>query len=196
MVQKPSVVTAERFASGLTYKDYIAQVKVNRNRFEEYYGTAQLSVEDTEFFRKAARGVDGIAKILVLGEAWCPDVFRGMPLVARIAEAGNLEMRVFSRDDNLDIMREFLSDGLFMSIPVVVFYTQDLRYICHWVEWPKSAGKELAEIEDDILKKMPGPDHQEIWVAIREQAESRYPVWQQESLREIRQMLAEKLQIC
>ena len=35
---------------------------------------------------------DGPAKVLILGEDWCPDVFRGMPVVVRMAEAAGLEI--------------------------------------------------------------------------------------------------------
>ncbi|MBI4188252.1 MAG: thioredoxin family protein, partial [Chloroflexi bacterium] len=109
MAEKKSVVTPKRFASGFGFKDYIAQIKVNKDKFEEYYQTAQLSDEDKGFFRKIAGMPNGAVKVLVLGEDWCPDVFRGMPVIARIAEASGMEMRIFPRDQNLDIMNEFLN---------------------------------------------------------------------------------------
>ncbi len=189
---KPSVVTPERFASGLTYKDYVAQVKVNKDQFEKYYGTAKLSAEDREFFRKAAQGAKGVAKILVLGEDWCPDVLRGLPVIARIAEAAGIELRVFPRDQNLDIMNEFLSQGQFQSMPTVVFYTKNQRYIAHWIERPKAASEERAQIEAEIKKQMPNGSEQEIRAATRERTLGRYPAWQQATVQEIRQMLAEK----
>ena len=194
MAQQTSVVTPERFASGFTYKDYLAQIKVNKDRFEQYYGTGKLTEEDVEFFRKASQAPDGVAKMLVLGEDWCPDVFRGMPVMAHIAESTGLEMRVFARDENPDIMAEFMN-GEFMSIPVAVFYTKDQRYICHWIERPVLAIRDREEIEAQVRKEMPDSPDQDVRAALRERTTARYPSWQQESVREMRQMLAEKLGI-
>lgn len=69
-MEKPSVVTKERFASGFTYQDYMAQVKVNKESFLNFYTSAHLSAEDADFFIQAARAREGIGKILVLGEDW------------------------------------------------------------------------------------------------------------------------------
>ena len=88
--------------------------------------------------------------MLIIGEDWCPDVYRGMPVMARIAEASGMEIRVFPRDSHLDIMNEFLNKGEYLSIPVAVFYTRDHQYIGHWIERPKAANQEQAQIEEQI----------------------------------------------
>jgi len=195
MTGKPSAVTPERFASGFTYQEYVAQVKVNKDQFDKYYASGQLSSNDTEFFGKASRSSRGIGKMLVLGEDWCPDAFRGIPVMARIAEAAGIELRIFPRDKNPDIMNEFLNRGEFMSIPVVVFYTRDLKYLCHWIERPENANQERAQIEEEIKKEMPNTSEQDIRSALRQRIQARYPAWQQDSIREMRQMLAKKLDI-
>src|SRR6266542_887744 len=131
MVQGTSVVTPERFASGLTYQDYIAQIQANQDRFQENYEGAkgQITDEDVKRFKELMARPNGPARVLVLGEDWCPDVYRGMPVIAALAEATGLEMRVFPRDQHLDIMNEFLNKGEFQSIPTLVFYTKDHTYI-------------------------------------------------------------------
>jgi len=192
---KPSVVTQERYSSGFTYQDYIAQIKVNKEQFEKYYESGQLNAEDADFFRKAAQIPDGIGRMLVLGEAWCPDVFRGIPVAARISEVTGVEMRIYPRDENLDIMNEFLNQGKFISIPVIVFYTRDLCHICHWIERPALANREREQIESSIKEEMPEADEQEQRAEVSIRTQSRYPAWQQESIREMRLMLSEKLNI-
>ncbi|MFN8556358.1 MAG: thioredoxin family protein [Dehalococcoidia bacterium] len=59
-----------------------------------------------------------------------------------------MELRVFPRDQHLDIMNEFLKDGEFQSIPTLVFYTKDLRYIGHWIERAKKANDEMPIMRD------------------------------------------------
>jgi hypothetical protein len=190
-----SVVTAERYTTGFTYQDYIKQVKVNKEQFQSFYTSAQLSTDDIEFFRKAAQTPNGIAKILVLGEDWCPDVLRGLPVAVRIAEAAGLELRIFPRDKNPDIMNEFLNQGKFMSIPVIVFYTKDLKHICHWIERSADANREMAEIREQIQKEKPSASQQEFMATLRERMAGKQSEWQKSSIVEMRRMLAEKLKL-
>jgi thiol-disulfide isomerase/thioredoxin len=194
MVSKASVVTPERYASGYTYQDYFDQViKVNKNWFQQLYDSCQVSAEDTEFFRQAIQHPRGPHHMMVIGEDWCPDVFRGMPVMARIAEAADMEIRIFPRDANMDIMNEFLKEGQWASIPAVVFYTTKHEYICHWIERPVSADKEMKEVQAQLQKEMPNASDPEIRAAARTQNQTRYPAWQQESIREIREMLSQHM---
>jgi Thioredoxin len=118
MIQISSVVTPERFDHALSYADYLAAIAVNRDQFEHYYDIARLTDDDVAFFKRAAARPSGPAKILVIAEAWCPDVFRGVPVFARIAEASDMTMKIVLRDENPDIMDEFLLNGKARAIPV------------------------------------------------------------------------------
>ena len=111
MTQTTTVVTPERFDGAPSYADYLAAVAVNRDQFRHYYDIARLTDDDVAFFRRVAAMPSGPAKIFVIAEAWCPDVFRGVPVVARIAEASGMTMKVVPRDENPDIMDEFLLNG-------------------------------------------------------------------------------------
>jgi hypothetical protein len=189
-VQK--VVTPERFATGFSFKDYLAQITVNKDNFAKYYDTAQLTGEDAVFFRRAAGLPNGPKKMLVIGEDWCPDVFRGMPVMARVAEAAGMEMRIFPRDKNLDIANGFLKEGKYLSIPVCVFYTEDLKYIAHWIERPVLADEERLRIDAELKKQMPGASEAELRAATSERTRARYPAWQQATIKEMRKLLEEK----
>ncbi|MCH8849261.1 MAG: thioredoxin family protein [Chloroflexi bacterium] len=144
--QKESVVTPERFAQGASYEDWMRTVDRNQARFEENYAGTKVSDEDASALKALVEGPNGPARCLALGEAWCPDVFRGMPVIARIAEASGMELRVFYRDQNKDIMDEFLKNGEHASIPTLVFYTKDHRYIAHWIERPALANEEMPQL--------------------------------------------------
>ena len=191
--QKESVVTPERFATGMTWQQYREHIKRNREKFEYNYAETVLTDDDAEAFRSLAARPDGPAKVLALGEDWCPDVFRGLPVMVRIAEAAGMEMRIFPRDDNLDIMNEFLNRGESQSIPTFVFYTRDHRYIAHWIERPAKANAELGEIP----KLFEGLDREKDREEMRQRYDDfqRGPVWgswRQETVRELRDLLREK----
>ena len=193
MTSKATVVTQDRFKQGLIYPDYISQINVNRDRFSENYETARDAVDDDDasFFKEAV--AKGAARVLVLGEDWCPDVYRGMPLIARVADVSGMEMRVFPRDANLDVMDEFLKEGLHRSLPAVVFFTSDQEYLCHWIERPALANRERAEIDRQLEQELAGQDEEAIRRARRERVNARFPDWQRETVKELREMLAEKL---
>ena len=193
---KESVVTPERFESGMTWASYFNEsVQRNKQKFQYNYDETTLSEDDTTAFKKLAAAANGPARVLALGEDWCPDVFRGLPVLVRIAEASGMDLRVFPRDDNLDIMNEFLNHGDAKSIPTFVFYTADHRYIAHWIERPVKANTEMGE----VMKRYEGLDrtNPDDLSKLRQIAEdfqtgSQWADWRDETVREIRTMLEEK----
>jgi len=196
-----SVVTRERFDSALSYADYLASIAVNRDQFEHYYGTAHLTDDDVAFFRNAAALTSGPARMLVIAEAWCPDVFRGVPVLARIAEASGITMKIVLRDENPDIMDEFLLNGRARAIPAAVFYTRDHQYSTHWIERPAVAHAEIARLRAEFsvvhptldLKTATGVDRQTLIAFFDARLPQHYPAWQIETVREIRELLAAAL---
>ncbi len=207
MLEATTVVTPARFEQGLTYADFLAQATVNRDKFEKYYSESALTADDLAFFKKAAALPDGPARIMAIAEAWCGDVYRELPTLARIAEATGADLRIFLRDENPDIMDEFLSNnGKSRAIPVFVFYTKETRYITHFLERSAGAHKELAAIIDEVRTKLDLPEGTTFANApeaskqlfLREvisRIQPRFPEWRKESIKEMRAMLASALNI-
>jgi glutaredoxin len=197
-----TVVTPARFSQGLSYADFLAKATVNRDKFEQYYKECPLSGEDIEFFKKAAALPNGPAKILVLAEAWCGDVYRELPTMVRIAEATGMELRIFLRDENPDIMDEFLSNGgKSRAIPVFVFYTKDTRYITRFTERSAGAHKELAAIMDEVKSRLnlppettfanaPATEKQAFLREVIARIVPRFSDWRKESIKEMRALLS------
>jgi hypothetical protein len=184
---KESVVTAQRFAAGLTYREYMDSIQRNQAKFEYNYDQTRLADDDARALRELTSRPDGPARVLALAEDWCPDVFRGLPVMARIAEAAGMELRIFRRDENLDIMNEFLNRGEHQSIPVFVFYTRDQRYLIHWTERPALANEQMhlmnaifqGRTAEEALPEYERFQQGEVWAA-----------WRRETVREIRDLLA------
>lgn len=207
MLGTTSGVTPERFAQGLRYADFLAQATVNRDKFELYYNDSALTADDLLFFRKAAALPNGPGRILALAEAWCGDVYRELPTIARIAEATGADLRVFLRDQNPDIMDEFLSnDGKSRAIPVFVFYTKDTRYIARFTERSAGAHAELAAIIDEVKRQLnlpaaatfatvPEAERQGFLREVIKRITPRFPDWRKESIKEMREILSSALRI-
>ena len=193
MARETSVVTPERFSQGFSYPNYVDQIKVNKARFEGFYNGLTLSSEDTSFFKELAQRPDGPAKMLVIGEDWCGDVIRGLPVLARVAEAAEIPISIFPRDTHTDIMDEYLKEGKYMSIPVAVFYTSDHRYICHWIERPEVAAKEQAEIEQAIRDENPDIDDQAFSRERRARTGAKAEDWIAATVVELKELLTKSL---
>ena len=189
MASETSVVTPERFQKGFTYQDYIGQIKVNKARFDGFYENFKVTPDDAAALKQLAAKPNGPAKMLVLGEDWCGDVIRGMPVLARICESAGLEMSIFPRDENHDIMNEFLKNGEYISIPVSVFYTADHRYICHWIERPEIAEREMHEIEAAIKAEYPDIDDQTFGRERRARTLAKADSWIEATIQEIKELL-------
>src|SRR2546426_11872107 len=107
-----------RFEQGLTYDGYKAQMTRNLDRVEENERRVQLRAEDVAAFRGLPRQLN----VVVLAEDWCGDVIANLPVLGRLAqESGRLNIRVFLRDQNDDMMLRYLNQGKYKSIPVFVF---------------------------------------------------------------------------
>ena len=190
MARTPSVVTPERLASGRTFEQYLAYVGSPENLKREgsggaarrdfsaqiraWYETTRLSEAQTAAWKWVASQPGGPAKILVISEDWSSDCRRDVPMLARLCEAANLELRIFNRDgqrfgrsqqpsladapdSNADLMAEFLNaknGQTWQSIPVAVFYTKDLAYLYHYVEYPAIYHKD--RVRGHLVAARPG----------------------------------------
>lgn len=183
---KESVVTAERFKSGKTFQEYIDSGIRNRELFVQNYEGTQLTPEQTAKLKELAAREGGPHHVMVVGEDWCPDVYRGAGIAAKIAEAAGLEYRFFERDQNKDIIAEYLKDGEFESIPVFVFYDKNHRELGHFIERPALANEQMHEVRSVLGDTSPAgiasalghePTEEEI-ADFRAKARERYLEWQ------------------
>ena len=135
MAQEKIPLDATRFATGMAWKDYLAQMGDTKARTEENYNKASLTADEKQFFS----GLNQVKYVLMMAENWCGDVHRNSPMIARIVEAmPGTEMRVFFRDQNPDLTDCFLNNG-YRSIPIVVFFDKDWSEIGRWIERPGAA---------------------------------------------------------
>jgi hypothetical protein len=141
-----------RFDQGLTYEAYKDQMTRNRDRIEENERRVDVSRDDLAAFRALPRAV----KVVVLAEDWCGDVIANLPVLGRLAkDSGKLDVRIFLRDQNDDLMQRYLNKGQFKSIPVFVFLDDDFRELGHWIERPASVTEVRAKRRKDIFAAHP-----------------------------------------
>ncbi len=192
-----SAVTPERFAKGLTFDEYVryagsaenlareafggylpdagsfgAPRKDNSAVLRERYARARLSDHQTAAIRWLVAQPEGPARILVLSEDWSSDCRRDVPMLARLAEAGGMELRIFNRDGknilgsrrpdpaaaadaNHDLMLEFMNNkngAEWASLPVAVFYAKDFRELHRYFEYPDIYHKDRIRAHQQAVR--------------------------------------------
>ena len=151
MAQLVIPMDSKRFATGLNWKDYMAQMGDTRARTESNYSKSELTDDERKFFG----GVTGVKYVVMLAENWCGDVHRNSPLIAHICDAmPGAELRVFFRDQNADLRDTFLNNG-YQSIPVVVFFDKDWNEIGRWMERAHAATTKAAVIRSGTIDVAP-----------------------------------------
>jgi hypothetical protein len=175
-------MTPERFARGMTFDEYVrfsgSPANLAREGFDirrfslvrprvdwsgylhERHERARLSPEQAAAIRWLAAQPEGPAKVAVISEDWSSDCRRDVPYLARLAEAGGLELRIFVRDGetmlmkglpdraaggNADLVVEYANEKngqRWASVPVAVFFTRDFAELYRYVEYPAIYRKE------------------------------------------------------
>jgi len=154
MAQLRIPLDAQRFSTGLSWKDYMAQMGDTRARTEENYAKSALTDDERKFFG----GVKNVKYAIMLAENWCGDVHRNSPLLAHVCEAmPGCELRVFLRDQATDLRDTFLNNG-YQSIPVVVFFDKDWNEVGRWIERAHAATSKTALLRSKTTDVAPKDD--------------------------------------
>jgi len=194
MAQEKIPLDAQRFATGMAWKDYLAQMGDTRARTEENYNKASLTAEEKQFFS----GLNQVKYVLMLAENWCGDVHRNSPMIARIVEAmPGTELRVFLRDQNPDLTDCFLNNG-YRSIPIVAFFDKDWNEVGRWIERPGAATQKSFAIRAVTLDVAPEDKKDAAMAEFRKQVQAGYDgpadksFWR-ETAKEVRTVLETRL---
>ena len=224
-------VTPERFAKGMTFEQYVRFIGTPENLaregsslagsaprrdwsafMRERHAKASLTDAEAAAIRGRAARPGGPATVLVLSEDWSSDCRRDVPYLPRLADAGGLELRIFTRDGasllkgrpdpgqspNADLMLAYMNrrDGKeYASIPVAVFFDRDFNELHRYVEFPAIYHK------DTLVAKLREPRAGETDAQTRERGGKAfftmlespfYDVWARAAIAEILSVLHER----
>jgi hypothetical protein len=109
-----SAVTPERYASGMTFDQYVTYIGTPENLrrgatgglprvnystfFRDAFANSRLTDEQAAALKWLVAQPNPPAKMLVLSEDWSSDCRRDVPMFARIAAQAGMELRIFCRD--------------------------------------------------------------------------------------------------
>ncbi len=112
--------------------------KLNDRRMRRLDKTIKIDATISEKIKNVSSQV----KWVVLTESWCGDAAQSLPIINKLAELNeNIDFRVVLRDENEELMNEFLTNGG-KSIPkLIAFDVQKNEIIDSWGPRPTVATK-------------------------------------------------------
>ncbi|NBC26891.1 MAG: thioredoxin family protein [Bacteroidetes bacterium] len=129
--------------------------KMNVHRMKRHDKRTELTDEIIE----KLQSIDREWIWLVLTEAWCGDAAQSLPIINKMAEASDsIDLKLILRDENLDVMDQFLYNGKSRSIPkLICLDARTLDVLGDWGPRPEEA----QTLYDDLRSK-PDMQYQEV----------------------------------
>jgi len=124
-------LTAQHKSTGNTPndEDLANYTMLNDRRLKRWNKTLKLDQEIIDIAANQAKNLVW----LVLSESWCGDAAHNIPVLNKIAMLNDkIDLRIAIRNDNLDLMNEFLTNGA-AAIPKLIAYDKDTKKIAY--EW-------------------------------------------------------------
>ncbi|MCC5925433.1 MAG: thioredoxin family protein [Bacteroidetes bacterium] len=163
----PNTITPHLVANAMSYTEYKSLVQ---NLFDEGKVTGPHQSESLHNYTKMnlarvrrhekttivpestsrlARGLQRKLIFFTISEGWCGDAAQTLPVIQKICELSEmLEMKVILRDEHLDVMDAYLTNGS-RSIPkVIVLDEETLDELAYWGPRPQPAEALRLELKE------------------------------------------------
>lgn len=121
--------------------------KLNRTRMNRLDKTQELLPEAIQ----AVKNITEKQIWLILTESWCGDAAQNIPVLKKLADENPLiDLRLVLRDDNDELMQEYLTNGG-RSIPKLIAISEDLeRELFVWGPRPKEASELVLNMKEQF----------------------------------------------
>jgi len=138
--------------------ELLAYAQLNEQRMSRLDKTVKLLPE----LVNAAVGLRQNYIWLIITEGWCGDAAQTVPVLEAVAQAsaGHLRTAYLLRDENPDLIDQFLTNGS-RSIPkLVVLHADTLTQVTHWGPRPAEAQALITRLKaegmahDDFIKEL------------------------------------------
>ena len=107
---------------GMSFDTYVNEMQVNQYELLHIYNNFLIPNELLPVLEE--RQNDGW-RVIVLTADWCGDALLCVPVMKRISEVANIDMRLLIRDENLELMDQYLTNGTARAIPIFIFIDKD-----------------------------------------------------------------------
>lgn len=129
----------------LQSEDLLNYTKLNEKRMKRLDKQTSLSEETATKTQTIQKDFTW----LVLTESWCGDAAQTLPVINKFAEINpKIDLKVVSRDENEDLMNQFLTNGS-KSIPkLIVIEKETKKVLSSWGPRSKVAAKLVIDYKE------------------------------------------------
>lgn len=140
------------FEKGLNTHTYIRNMNVHQDNLLNVYNhvQVQLTNEDKEFLHTLQTKQ---LKALILTADWCGDAMVNLPIFLRMANEALIEARFLIRDENLELMDQYLTNGTSRSIPIIILLDKDGQEISKWGPRAPFVQDLVATLKEEVPHK-------------------------------------------
>lgn len=114
------------FENAISLKENMEAMKELKEECLSIYETFQLP-EDTRLEEVASKKLH----TLIIAEDWCGDAMLNNPIMRKIAEATNMDVRVVKRDEDTTLIDRYLTNGG-RAIPIYIFLNEKNEVVGKW----------------------------------------------------------------
>ncbi|UJF27787.1 thioredoxin family protein [Planococcus sp. 107-1] len=129
------------FENAITLEKYMTLMESNQEKSYSIYEKFNLP-EDTEFMELLK---EKQPHVLVITEDWCGDAMMNNAILRKIAEASGIEVHCVYRDENLELMDRYLTNGG-RSIPKYIFLSKEGEVLGDW-------GPRAPKVQEFVMEK-------------------------------------------
>ncbi|MER2034401.1 thioredoxin family protein [Mammaliicoccus vitulinus] len=130
-------------------KEYVNEMTTNKDQLLDIYQSFQLPKND----ERLDKIKDKSYKVLVITEDWCGDAMMNIPVLLNIADYANIEVKVFHRDEDTNLIDQYLTNGTARSIPIFVFLNENHEQEHVWGPRAISVQKHVEILRKDLPSK-------------------------------------------
>lgn len=138
----------EWFNKGITKEEYMSDLDTHHQSFLHIYENFTISNEDKMMLRQYSN-----IRMIVLAEAWCGHCMLDIPILLRLVEASNIGIRFLRRDENLELMDQYLTNEK-RIIPIVLFIDEAGNELAKW----GPMAPEIATYSNDMKQDLPNKE--------------------------------------
>ena len=154
----PQVMSRERFQNSTTFDQYLEQMQANQEKMAQFVDEVQISDQELEWWRQ-----QGQVNVYILTFDGCGDALYNIPVIARVGrQCPNVDVRVVQRDENLDIMDRYLKEGLYRSVPCMIFMNENMEEIGVMKERADEMTR-VMEAEMIAIRRRLREEHKDEW---------------------------------
>lgn len=131
------------------------------NEFYEYYELnlqrmqrLDKAIKLTEVQKEKLNKLNHKVSFIAISEGWCGDAAQILPVVEKMTnETEFLNLKIVYRDENPELMQEYLTNGS-MSIPIVVAVNEETgQELFHWGPRPEFGNELLRKFKNEEITR-------------------------------------------